>query len=383
MRKLFTCRALSDVEKKNLAVLEILRKNGPISRTDISKNLDINMVTVSNYVKNYIKHNIVVESGQEVSSGGRRPELIDLNPTSGYVIGISITPSGVIGIIADLKIKTIESLKDKEQYEDSKVVDMVKKLLEKSKIETAHIRGIGIGISSIMDVNIDTIADSIEGQFGVPAFIAQDAMCAALGEKRLNMEADVYNMLYMYSDIGCGIILQGDIYLGSSGDAGEISLSSEHLGDKEELFLKESNYLKPWSNDLGIVAEAKEVISKGVGTEMVELVKGNIDSLTLNTVIEAAKRKDEVASGIIGVAGMNLGLRIAYLVNLFNPEVVVVGGGIEEAGELVLDAIKDVIKKFSLERSTDVLKIIPSILGEDSVSLGAAALMIREVFIKM
>ncbi|MFC1590570.1 ROK family protein [Candidatus Omnitrophota bacterium] len=383
MIKHFNYRALSDVEKKNLAVLEMIRKDGPISRTDISKRLQINMVTVSNYVKNYIKKGFVIERGQEESSGGRRPELIDINPSGSYVIGIGITHDGIVVTMADLKIKVIEKISSKEGVDPDRVVKAIKTLIESSKVPLEKIKGIGMGLSTIMNIDIEKITDSVASAFSLPTFIAQDAMCAALGEKRLNVEADVFNMLYMYSDIGCGIILQGDIYMGTSGDAGEISLSSEHLGDKEEMFLKESNYLKPWSSDLGIVAEAKEVISKGVGTEMVELVKGDIGSITLNTVIEASKRNDEVASGIISVAGMNLGLRISYLVNLINPEVVVVGGGIEAAGDLVLRSIRDVIKKFSLERSTNVLKVIPSVLGEDSVSLGAAALMIRELFIKI
>jgi len=383
MKKQFTYRTLSDVEKKNLGILESIRKNGPISRTEISKTLDINMVTVSNYVKNYINKNFVIETGQDASSGGRRPELIDINPMGGYVVGVGITTAGIIATVTDLKVKVIERLKLFEEFGPEKIVDIIRKIFDKSRIEQDKCKGIGIGFSSIVNLDADSLTDSIEQTFSIPTFIAHDAMCAALGEKRVNAEADVYNMLYMYSDIGCGIILQGDIYLGSSGDAGEISLSSEHLGAQEELFLKESNYLKPWSSDLGIVAEARDVISKGVGTEMVEMVKGDPERLSLHTVIEAAKHNDEVASGIIGVAGMNLGLRVAYLVNLFNPEVVVIGGGIEEAGELVLDSVRDVIKKFSLERSTKVLKVIPSVLGEDSVSVGAAALMLRELFVKI
>ncbi|MFH1996814.1 MAG: ROK family protein [Candidatus Omnitrophota bacterium] len=379
----FTYRILTDVEKKNLAILEILRTSGPISRTDISKRLEINMVTISNYVKNYIKKSFVIETGQEVSTGGRRPELIDLNAAGGYAIGVGITPYSLIATIADLKLKVIERISKVEAFGVPKVVDVIRELIDDSKIDAKKIRGIGLGVSSIMKININELEDAVAEKFSLPTFVAQDAMCAAMAEKRLNPKADVYNMLYMHSDVGCGIILQGDIYLGSSGDAGEISLSSERLGDKEEVFLKESNYLKPWSSDLGIVSEARDMISKGVGTKMVQLVKGDISKVGLDTVIEAAKSDDEVAKGIISVAGTNLGLRIAYLVNLFNPEVVVIGGGIEQAGDIVLRSVEEVIRKFSLENSIRVLKVTPSILGEDSVSLGSASLMIRECFLKI
>ena len=383
MKKYFTCRPLSDVEKKNLAILEAISKNGPISRTDISKRLDLNMVTISNYVKNYISKSVIIETGQESSSGGRRPELIDLNLRGGYVIGVSIASFGIIGFSANLRIKVIERLETQEAFDESKVFDVIKRLIERLKVEPGKIKGIGVGVSSIMNIDSNALVDSAERMFSIPTFFAHDAMCAAFGEKQLNIEADVHNMLYMYSDIGCGIILHGDIYLGTSGEAGEISLSSDHLKEKEEIFLKDSTYLKPWSQDLGIVTEARRVIARGVGTAMVELVKGDVDHLTLKTVIEAAKRNDDTAMGIIEVAALNLGLRVAYLVNLFNPEVVVVGGGIEEAGDLALNPIKTIIQKFSHKSATDILKIIPSSLGKDSVALGAASLMIRELYIKM
>ena len=79
---------------------------------------------------------------------------------------------------------------------------------------------------------------------------------------------------------------------------------------------------------------------------------------------------------------MNLGIRIAYLVNLFNPEVVVIGGGVEKAREIILDPIRKTVKKLAFSEQANIVKIIPGAMGENSVSLGAASLAIREVFLK-
>jgi len=97
-------------------------------------------------------------------------------------------------------------------------------------------------------------------------------------------------------------------------------------------------------------------------------------------IIEAAKAKDKIAVEIIENAGVNLGVRIAYLINLFNPEVVVVGGGIEQAGELLLGSVRKTVRQLAFEEPANTVKIVPSRLGDSAVALGAAALVLREIF---
>ncbi|MFH1645307.1 MAG: winged helix-turn-helix domain-containing protein, partial [Candidatus Omnitrophota bacterium] len=89
---LFRDQILSDRERKNLAILDVIRKSGPITRTEISKFTKLNIVTVSNYVNNYIEKGLVVEKGFDVSTGGRKPTLVELNASIGYAIGVDIGP---------------------------------------------------------------------------------------------------------------------------------------------------------------------------------------------------------------------------------------------------------------------------------------------------
>ena len=384
---LFHYRSLSDKERKNLAILELIRKKGSISRTEISHITDINIVSISNYIKDYIAKNIVLETGWDVSSGGRRPELVELNTKGVIVIGLDIGLSEIIATIKDLAMNVLAKTKAPLPAGGAveltaKSIEILAELINKSNIQTDKIKTIGIGVTGSPGRFMDLRAE-IQKKFGINTFIGNDASCAAFGEKRLNPQADVEDLLYMYSDVGVGIIVRGDIYFGAGGNAGETQISREHISKEEEFVLfKGAQYLRPWGKDLGIAEMAKREIEKGIGTKIVACAKGDPKKITTQVVIEAAKQDDDIAGDIIRNAGMNLGIRIAYLVNLFNPEVIVIGGGIEQAGEVILEPIRKTVKKLAFSEQANVVKIISSALGEDSVSLGAASLGIREIFLK-
>ncbi len=384
---LFHYRSLSDKERKNLAILELIRKKGAISRTEISKVTDINIVSVSNYIKEYIDKKILLETGWDISSGGRRPELVELNKSNIYVIGIDISSSAITAALTDLSIKALKSVRLPNTSDDigsiaEKSIEALTEIITKSGVEKNNIRAIGMGITGSSSRFVPVRA-LIQEKTGVETFMGSDASCAAYGEKKLNPEANVEDLLYMYSDIGCGIIIRGDIYFGAGGSAGEIQISREHISKEEELiFFKGAQYLRPWGMDFGITQMAMHEIEKGVGTKIVAHAKGDIKNITKEAVIDAAKDNDDLAIDIIRNAGMNLGIRIAYLVNLFNPEAVVIGGGVEKAGELILEPIKNVVRKLAFTEQADMVRITTSALGENAVSMGAASLAMREIFLK-
>jgi predicted NBD/HSP70 family sugar kinase len=399
----FKYQVLSDKEKKNLMLLDIIIQKGPISRTDISKETDLNIVTVSNYVNNYIEKSLVVEKGFDISSGGRKPTLVELDANGGYAVGIDIGPIEEVAIMTDLSAKIIWKEKRKRPQGNMEEVikvamDLLADIIANSKIPREKIMAVGFGISGVIDEGTGTVRDTdprrgrttgsisafreaVESKFQLPVFIGNDATCAAFGEKRLSLERNIENMLYVYSDVGCGIIIKGDIYCGTGGSAGEIQLSSELVNEEEaKSTARELYYLRPMGVDLGIVAKAKEAIEEGVGTKILELANGKPAEIALDKVIKAAESGDKLAAELIGSAGINLGTRIAYLINLFNPEVVVIGGGIEKAGELILEPIRRTVRKLAFEEPAAKVRIIPSALGDEAVALGAASLVLREVF---
>lgn len=400
----FSFHILQDRERKNLAILELIRKKGPISRADISRMLGFNIVTVTNYTDYYIDRRIILEVGLDVSSGGRRPELLELNSRSGYIVGVDFGPNNIIATVTDLKVKpvakaTIQRPAARMEDLSADVIKAIDDAIKKSRVDIANIKNIGIGVSGIVDYSSSTIHDTdptrgrtkmsflsfentLEQKFGLPVYIGNDASCAAFGEKVLNPTADVDNLLYLYSDVGCGLVIQGDVYIGSTGCAGETQLALEGLQTEEKNYIKEFTYLRPWGVDLGIVHEARKAVEKGVATEILGLAKGEPKAITKDAVIEAAKKGDKLAIEIIGNAGKNLGVRVAFMVNVFNPNIVIIGGGVERAGDFLLDPVKATVRKLAFEEPASVVKIAPSLLGEDAVVLGAAALAAREIFIQ-
>lgn len=402
---MFTYHILQDRERKNLAILELIRKKGPVSKADISRVLGYNIVTITNYVDYYVNKRIILEVGLDVSSGGRRPELLELNARSGYVVGVDVGPEHITAVVTDLKINCMTKsriARPSGTMEDmaEPVIKIIDEAIKKSKIEPSSIKNIGVGISGIVDYPSGTIHDTdptrgrtkvsfmrfttaIEQKFNIPVYIGNDASCAAFGEKTLSPGADVDNLLYVYSDVGCGIVINGDVYIGSSGCAGETQLAFNTLQKDEKNNVKEYTYLRPWGVDLGIAYEARKAVEKGLATEILTLAKGEKDHITKEIIIDAARKSDKVAMELIDNAGRNLGIRIAYMVNLFNPSLVIIGGGMERAGDLLMESVKIAVRRYAFEEPASAVKIIPSFLGEDAIVLGTAALAAREVFIQM
>ena len=140
-----------------------------------------------------------------------------------------------------------------------------------------------------------------------------------------------------------------------------------------EPWVEKTDFFRSYGLDLGIVNRYKESLKKDGQAK--DLDKGD-----LNLVFEAAKKGEVRAASVVEEACTRFGLKVAYLTNFFNPEVVVLGGGIERGGELVLNVVRRVVKQLVMEESSGVVKIILSRLGEDAVAYGAVCLVTQELF---
>lgn len=394
-------RLLTDKERKNLAILETIRKNGPISRTDISKLTEFNIVTVSNYVNHYIKKGLVIEGELDESTGGRKPILVELNPSAAYIIGLGLNMRSMVGILVDLGTNIIYEIKKEKAPENSEamiqeLMQLADEIIEKSGVEKEKIVGIGVGVPGIIDERgrsirwpgalgskdlsvCMSIKDCFEKHFNIPTFTENDANAAVLGEKWLGLDRDVRHMIYMFSGVGIGILIDSQIYRGASGAAGELGIYSANEDNKD--FVRQSAYhIGRWEMDLGMCDHARQLIRAGEGSLITEMVENNLDKIDVEVLIKANRERDPLAVRVIEEAGRNLGRKLAFLVNLFNPEVVVIGGGIEDCGAILLDAVKNAVKEWSIEEAANVVKIIPSAFGENSIALGVVGIVVRELF---
>ena len=405
--QVFAGHSLSDHEKKNFSILELIRRNGPITRADISKTTDLNIVTVSNYINTYINENLVIESGMEASSGGRKPSLVKLRDDQGYAIGLDLGHMGangatMIGVITNLSGRIITRIEKKREKDSMDRIiegslDLIEELMAKKGVYKDRIKGVGIGVGGVVDESLGTVRDStrngirtsyvsikglIEQRFGIPSFLGNDATFAAFGEKMHALPMDIQDVVYMYSDVGSGIIIKGGIYCGASGSAGEIRVNYPRNGEYLKVS-KNFSFLLPLGLDLGLVNQATKLIKEGgVKTSIAGTSTKDLNSITVERIIEAAKSGDTLAIELLEDAAVNLGVRVAYLTNLFNPEIVIIGGGIEKSGSLFLEPLRRTVRKWAFEEAANVVKIIPAHLGRDAVALGAASVVIRDVFVK-
>ena len=419
MREGLRNERLTEKERRNLDILNTVRRATDVSRAEISRLTGLNIVTVSNYVNGYVRKGLVQEGGLDVSTGGRRPELIRLNPNYGYTIGVDlgaphiIEGTSIIGMAMNISSEQVvkEKISKEEESVDKftqRVIGMIGRLIENSKIPKDKFLGIGLGIWGVLDRYKGTVRqtaegggtlsylelqDKIERKFNLPTTVEHDAMLAALGEKwaGIGLEPGVENLLYVCSDSSAGIIIGGELYYGASKSAGELNLNPPNgatQGDSDRQCWASYNYgccLRSRGIDLGITARTRSLFreKKELKSIIMDLVNDDIDKITFGTVVDAANQRDKVAIGLLEDAGAYLGAKIAYLVNLFNPEAVVIGRGIEKAGNIFFDSLRKGINRWAFEESAKVARITPTSLGEDSVAVGAGALVTQKAFAKI
>jgi len=399
--------SLSDRARKNLSILDTIRRSGPISKTEISSFIGVNVVTVSNYVEEFLRQKLIFEKELDISKGGRRPVLLDLNNDSGYAIGVGMNLSDSIAVLVDMKGRLIHKIKrDKPQNNASDIVDSILKLISDLLAQTPDyknkIKGIGIAVAGIVDHNRDTVRwpeirkdnstyslvslplkDMVEKEFNYPVCVDNDATMACFGEQWLSKETEVRDLLYMFSGVGCGIMINGEIYRGASGCAGEISIHNPKESQKnQDLRCVSGNpcLLKRWDLDIGILDAAKKAMSSNKDSKIWEQGGRSINNLNLKNIFEAVHLEDSLALDIVRAAARRLGIKIAFLVNIFNPQEIIIGGGLEDAGMPFIDEIRRTVSEWAFEEASSAVKIIPSRLGENAVALGAANYIVREVF---
>jgi predicted NBD/HSP70 family sugar kinase len=404
---------MTEKEKRNLDILDTIRKKREVSRADISKLTGLNIVTVSNYVNIYIKKGLVHETGLDISTGGRRPELLRLNKEYSYSIGVDLgaphitEDASIIACLLDMSSKVVakEKIRKIEEPQDKfieKVTALISSLIEKSGVAKEKIGGIGFGIWGPLDrykgtarravekggiFSYTAMQSAIEKKFNIGTVVEHDSMVAALGEKwaGIGLEEGAENILFMCSDSSLGVIIKGELYYGATKSAGELNINPP--GPSPMRCWEGYDYgccMRSRGIDLGIPAYAKAYFGehKDAKSKILDLTNGDPDKITLNIVTMAAKDNDKLATKFLQEAGTYLGAKIAYLINLFNPEAVVIGRGIEKAGNILLEAVKKAVKLWGYEEAVNVVKIIPTTLEEDVVAVGGGALIIQKIFAK-
>jgi len=287
-------------------------------------------------------------------------------------------------IVAEIKKKRT-NINANETIEIS--LELFESIFSKSKKYKKNIAGVGLALGGIVNSNKGIaywpqvndsyislpLGEYLSKRFGLPFFVYNDASACAWAEYKINFPKHK-NVIYMFSGVGCGIIANGNLYEGRDGAAGELFLNSQKIMASR---LGDFSFLRQWPADLGIIKRAKELISLGRDTSLVRKMS-SVGELELKNIFYEAEKKDKVSREVLREAVFSLGAKVSFLINLLNPEVVILGGCFESAGEFFLSECINSVKKFSFSEMKRGCKVSLSRLGENATALGAAML----VFIK-
>jgi glucokinase len=261
-------------------------------------------------------------------------------------------------------------------------------LLDKNNILPRQLDAMSLGIAGIIDTRngiVDKapnlpgwenlkLKDKIYERYDVPVYILNESDAAALGEHRYGAGKGLKNiaLITLGTGIGGGLVLDGKLFLGSSGSAFEIG----HMVIKDngpECGCGKNGCLETLASGTAIGREARRRITEGETSMLLDMVKGSIENITAEKVHEAAKQGDPFSLRILAGASHYLGLGIINLVSIINPEMIMVGGSVAQIGNLLLDPVRQMVKDKTFPLMVKNLKIVRARLGEDAGLVGAAA----------
>ncbi len=385
-----------------LQILNIIRNRGAATKLELAGSLNVNLTTISKLVKElYFSDKIIAESGEKLSSGGRKPKLYVIDKSIGHVIGVDIGGYNIRAVITDIAGNVIGRLKEENTLGSDgallteRVAAIVLQLKNSAGIKDSAIFGIGMSISGVIDYNegksiycpnISGLNDFpvksiLEAKTKLPVFVDDSVRCMAIAEKHFGTAKDYDNFLFVSlgKGIGVGIYIDGKVYRSSTGLAGELG----HITVAEDGPLcncGNRGCLEAIASGPGIIRRAREGIESGIITSLASVVAGDFEKLTVEAIADAAKQGDKFAYYIINRTGEYIGIAIAAALNLFGSELVVLGGGISGSGDIMTEAIKRTVQLRALGVISSRVKIVESSLDEFNAARGAATKFVNMLF---
>ncbi len=383
-------RTITSTEMRGInrtAILELIRREGPTSRTFIGEKLKVSLPTVMRIVDNLIKENLVCDLTEKEWSGGRKRSLIKLNAREHLTIGLDMGGTKFYGAVTDLSgdilfEETMSRHSTKGEASYSLLLQLIGKLLELAKGTQRHIMGIGVGVPGVTfhDRGVVEWAPSLEWRdfplgermtdhFHLPVIVDNDVNLSALGEVWFGVGREVDNLVLINigTGIGAGVVIDGALYRGTHEMAGEIG----YLLPGREYLQKEYpgfGALELLAAGTGIASRGKKAIGKKNGLE-------NNEQITAEDVFDAHRRREKWATKIIEETIDYLAIAIAAVITFFDPDVIALGGGVVRSADLLIEPIKQRLAG----KVPHVPPITASTLGKRAAVLGAMINLLHNV----
>lgn len=393
---------LGNIDRKKylqkLRLLKVLASSEPKSLAEIGKILLLSTPTCLALINDLLNEDILVKSGLGISIGGRKPELYSMRSSALFILSIEMERYETKMAIFDNNNNNLTGIKSfplvlaKENDPISQLHSFATNLIDASGVDISKLIGIGISMPGLVDANtgnsytyiisidkLKTLQQVLEDTFQKPVFIQNDVKSAALAESKFGQAKDKKDVLVVLMDwgIGLGIIMDGELRSGTSGFSGEIG----HIPFVENgalCYCGKRGCLETVASGIALAKMAKEGIKSGQYSLLNKLSDIEIDKIEPRVIIDAANRGDQYAIKILADIGTELGKGIATLIQLFNPELIILGGKMAEAKQYITIPMQQSVNTYCMTEIREKAKIVVSELGADAGILGMANTVIEK-----
>jgi glucokinase-like ROK family protein len=377
-------------------IINHLDQNDQSTITEISKDLNTSVPKITSLVNELIETGLIKDEGKFDSTGGRKASIYGLVPDACYFLGVDVKRYSVNLGLLDFK-KHLVSYNEKIPFKLENTPESLQILLgtiktfinEQIPAVKDGILGIGINLSgrinnttgysySYFNFNEDPLSSIIQKEIGIPTFLENDSRAMAYGEFCFGEVKSARNVLFINIDygIGLGILIDGKLYYGKSGFSGEFGHTP--LFDNEILcHCGKKGCLETEASGTSLIRKLREKIDQGFTTTVIK--KKNIAEITLADIVIAAKNEDMLCIEMLSEIGEKIGKGVAMLINIFNPEILILGGILSETGDYLRLPIRSAVNKYSLSLVNTDTQLKISKLGEKAGVMGACLIARNKV----
>lgn len=386
---------LDKLNERNAAVkqkiLELCISCGDYSMADLARELGISIPTITKIVGELIDDGWLEDLGKKGSSGGRRPSVYGLNPAAGYFAGVDLERNHVNIAVMDFKGQTLSYHEDvlftlRNTEESCRTLcDLIRNTFEKDELDFNKLLACGMDLTGRVNTNSGysftyfisedkPLSAILEDNLGVPVTIDNDSRAMTYGEYMSGIVNGEKNLLFINASwgLGMGIILGGNLFYGNSGYSGEIG----HFPMRDNDIIcrcGKVGCLETGASGSALQRIVTEKLVQGRSSILSEKFAKDKE-VTLSDILESIRDEDIVAIEAMEEVGMNLGKGIAGLINVFNPELIVIGGKLIAGGDYLMLPVRAAVRKHSLNIVSKDTTLKFSRLGRKAGSIGSSML---------
>ncbi len=378
------------------SIIAYMAINGESTLAELTKELRISVPTITKLVQELVEEGIVNDLGKVETPGGRRPNVFGLTNSTIYFAGINVGRDRMTYVITDLQNNIIQEVVD-DTFELTdrlqcleKICSNIENFINNCGIEKNKILGIGVCIVGRVNTqqgrsykyftnSEESLHDIIEKRIGIRVLVENDTRSRCYAEYTCGKSKDESNVIYLHLGLGVaiGIVADGKLYYGKSGFAGEFGHIP--LFDNEKIcFCGKKGCLETEISGIAIEEKMRELVKCGANTILRQRYENN-EQIHINDIIAAARNDDNLSIELIEEAGEKAGKAVAFLINIFNPETVIVGGNLAAAGDYIMLPLKSATNKYSLSLVYKDTKFRVSKMSDNAPAWGVAMLIRNQV----